>query len=80
MYPIMGGENANTWHDHMYIYCTLVATYIVVSEAHLQQFQISCHMWLQFNSSKNQTWLITYLCTMCRNYHIEDPFSIHLQL
>jgi len=44
MYPIMGGENANTWHDHMYIYCTLVATYIVVSEAHLQQFQISCHM------------------------------------
>ncbi len=28
MYPIMGGENVDMWHDHMYVHCTLVATYL----------------------------------------------------
>ncbi len=26
MYPIMGGANVDTWHDCMYVQCTLVAT------------------------------------------------------
>jgi hypothetical protein len=37
-------------------------------------------MQLQCNSLKSQTWLITYVYTMCINYRIEDLFSIHLQL
>jgi hypothetical protein len=26
MYPIMGGENADMWHDCMYVHYTLIAT------------------------------------------------------
>jgi hypothetical protein len=26
MYPIMGGENADTWHDHMDVHHTLIVT------------------------------------------------------
>jgi len=37
-------------------------------------------MQIQCNSKKNQTWLIKYVCMMCINYRIEDPFSTHLQL
>jgi hypothetical protein len=32
-------------------------------------------MQLQCNSQKNQTYLITYVCTMCINYCIKDPIS-----
>jgi hypothetical protein len=37
---------------------------------------------MQYNATfqKNQTWLITYVCRMCINYRIEEPFSTHLQL
>ncbi len=35
-------------------------------------------MQLQCNSLKSQTWLIIYVCTMCKNYYIEDPFSTQL--
>jgi len=48
--------------------------------AHLQKFLSSCYMQLQCNIFKNQTWLITYVCTMCINYHIKGLFSNHLQL
>jgi hypothetical protein len=26
MYPIMGGGDVDTWHDHIYVHCTLVVT------------------------------------------------------
>jgi hypothetical protein len=26
MYTIMGGGNVDTWHDYMYVHCTLVTT------------------------------------------------------
>jgi hypothetical protein len=26
MYPIMGGGNVDTWHDHIYVHYTLIAT------------------------------------------------------
>jgi hypothetical protein len=26
MYPIMGGGDVDTWHDHMYVHCTLITT------------------------------------------------------
>jgi hypothetical protein len=26
MYPIMGGGNVDTWHDRMYVHCTLIVT------------------------------------------------------
>jgi hypothetical protein len=26
IYPIMGDENVDMWHDHMYVHHTLVAT------------------------------------------------------
>ncbi len=29
MYLIMGGGNANRWHDRMYVDCTLVATQLL---------------------------------------------------
>jgi hypothetical protein len=47
---------------------------------HLQHFKNSCDMQLQCNFKKSQTWVTTYVCMICINYHIEDPFSTHLQL
>jgi hypothetical protein len=35
---------------------------------------------LQCNSLKSQTCLTTYICMICINDSIEDPFSTHLQL
>jgi hypothetical protein len=32
-------------------------------------------MQLQCNSLKNQTLLTRYVCTMCINYYVKDPFS-----
>ncbi len=29
MYPIMGGGNVDTWHDRMYVHCTLIATLLL---------------------------------------------------
>jgi hypothetical protein len=26
MYPIMGGGNVDTRHDHMYVHCTIIVT------------------------------------------------------
>jgi hypothetical protein len=37
-------------------------------------------MQLQWNSLKNQTWLITYVYMIYINYRIEDLFTTHLQL
>jgi hypothetical protein len=55
--------------------CNIVVTLM----AHLKQFWNSCHMQLQCNLEKiKHGWL--HVCTMCINYHIEDPFPIHLQL
>jgi len=30
MYPIMGGGNADMWHDCMYVHCTLVVIYLLL--------------------------------------------------
>jgi hypothetical protein len=63
--------------------CTLYTScnIVVALMAHLQLFLkvvVTCNYNAIFE--KNQTWLIIYVCTMCINYCIEDPFSIHLQL
>jgi hypothetical protein len=40
IYPIMSGGNVDTWHNHMYVHCTLYISYniVVTLLAHLQQF------------------------------------------
>jgi hypothetical protein len=34
MYPIIGGENVDMWHDHMYVHYNI----IIILATHLQQF------------------------------------------
>ncbi len=62
------------------MYIVLSYNIVVILVTHLQHFKNSCDMQLQCNFFKNQTWLTTYVCMICINCHIEDPFSTHLQL
>jgi len=30
MYHVMGGENVDMWHDHMYVHYTLITTLLLL--------------------------------------------------
>jgi hypothetical protein len=77
----MNDGNVDTWHDHMYVHHTWIAScnIIVASITHLQQFKNNCHMQLHY-FSKNQTWLTMDVCMVYIYYCIKNQFSTHFQL
>jgi len=61
------------------IYIVPSCNIVVVLMTHLQQFYsvAKCN----YNAILEKSNMVDYIiCTMCINYCIKDPFSIHLQL